>query len=255
LVTEADRDEFQRWGDINRDGVIDLDDVMLINIAFGSKIGDPKYNILLDLNGDGVIDITEATLISTRFGWTIDKYMATYHPPPIYIYTLKIALLRLGWFDKSRFEAVVQTGFVNPVIPILGALGYTYKTTYLDYKNSTVEVNVQFTGAGSPVVPLVAICAAIAVVAISVAVCVIGIAWYKQAEVQEKHEVSVQEAQAQLNEALAKGLITSEQYTQIMSKLEEKPAAGIDWTTLLVIGLVGVGAIVVLPKLLPERKG
>lgn len=251
-ITEADRDAFQRYGDVNRDGVIDLDDIMELGVAYGSRVGEPKYSYACDLNGDGIIDLDDYMTVVGRFGWTIDDFVAKTRPPLTYIYTLRITLLKLSWFNKSAFEGIVGSTIVPAVIPIIGALGYTHLKTYYEYKNSTVDVNMQFSGAGSPPIPLVAIVAAIAGILIGIGLIVIGIAWYKQAEVQEKHEVTKQEVVSSLDEALAKGLITSEQYTEIMSKLEA--GAGIDWQSLLIIGLVGFGAIVVLPKLLPKKE-
>jgi len=255
LVTEADRDEFQRYGDVNRDGIIDLDDIMLVGAAYGAYVGQPKYNILLDLNGDGVIDIDDYGLVAGRFGMTIDEYMAKFHPPPTYIYTLKITFMKMAWFNQAAFEGIVNTAIVTPVKPIIGALGYTYTATTIDYKNSTVEVNMQFSGAGSPAITAAVLGAIVVGAIIGVGLIVIGVAWYKQAQVQEKHEVTTQEAQAQLYQALQAGLISSEQYTEIMKKLEEAPPAGIDWTTMVIPALLIIGAIVLLPKVLPERKG
>lgn len=43
-------------GDVNRDGVVDDRDVRAMRQAFGSRLGDPEYDHLLDTNHDGGID-------------------------------------------------------------------------------------------------------------------------------------------------------------------------------------------------------
>lgn len=51
--------------DINRDGIIDIHDIVLMSKAFGSQFGDPNWNPNADLNQDGIVDIEDLSIIST----------------------------------------------------------------------------------------------------------------------------------------------------------------------------------------------
>lgn len=51
--------------DINKDGFVNLLDLSLLNIAFGSKVGDPNYNINADLNCDGVINLFDVSIFTS----------------------------------------------------------------------------------------------------------------------------------------------------------------------------------------------
>jgi len=60
-----------RVGDINLDGWVDGEDLELLSLAYGSKLGDPKYNPDADLNADSLIDVYDVRLLGK--GW---------YPPP-----------------------------------------------------------------------------------------------------------------------------------------------------------------------------
>jgi nitrous oxidase accessory protein NosD len=53
------------------DGLIDIDDVILIAIAYASILGDPRYKPNCDLNDDGLIDIDDVIIPAIHYG-TID---------------------------------------------------------------------------------------------------------------------------------------------------------------------------------------
>ena len=66
-------------GDINGDGIIDLQDIALEAIAFGSAAEDKpqtpwnetnKWNPEADLNGDGIVDIVDLVIVGINFGKT-----------------------------------------------------------------------------------------------------------------------------------------------------------------------------------------
>jgi len=57
-------------GDVNKDGKLDIVDLVIIAMRFGSKRGDPKYEPLFDLNEDSLIDIVDIVTIATDFGKT-----------------------------------------------------------------------------------------------------------------------------------------------------------------------------------------
>jgi len=55
-------------GDINDDGKVDSEDLIIFAQSFGSKLGDPIYNEKCDLNGDGKIDAEDLLLLAQNFG-------------------------------------------------------------------------------------------------------------------------------------------------------------------------------------------
>ncbi|MCJ7422691.1 ABC transporter substrate-binding protein [Candidatus Bathyarchaeota archaeon] len=57
-------------GDINCDGKVDVKDIALVSLAFGSYPGHPRWNPLADENEDGKIDVRDVSLIAKNFGKT-----------------------------------------------------------------------------------------------------------------------------------------------------------------------------------------
>lgn len=57
--------------DLNGNGVVDIIDVSIVFIAFGSSAGSVTYNPAADLDGDGTISITDAGIIVADFGTRI----------------------------------------------------------------------------------------------------------------------------------------------------------------------------------------
>ncbi|MGA9387910.1 MAG: hypothetical protein WBV70_03685 [Candidatus Bathyarchaeia archaeon] len=55
-------------GDFNGDGTVDIKDVAGASLAFGSYLGDPRWNPKVDLNGDNVIDMVDLVIIAKNFG-------------------------------------------------------------------------------------------------------------------------------------------------------------------------------------------
>ena len=56
--------------DVNRDGKVDLRDISLVAIAFGSYPGHPRWNLIADINQDGKIDLRDIALVARNFGKT-----------------------------------------------------------------------------------------------------------------------------------------------------------------------------------------
>ena len=56
--------------DINGDGIVDIVDIVIVALAFGSEPGDPNWNPIADLNGDGIVDIVDIVLVAIHFGET-----------------------------------------------------------------------------------------------------------------------------------------------------------------------------------------
>jgi len=53
--------------DINANGVVDLGDVSVAALAFGSTIGTTKYKSSADFNADGVINLADISVIALYF--------------------------------------------------------------------------------------------------------------------------------------------------------------------------------------------
>jgi len=49
--------------DANQDGALDIDDVALIAIAYGSSIGEDDYDARADLNRDGIVDLRDLAIL------------------------------------------------------------------------------------------------------------------------------------------------------------------------------------------------
>jgi len=54
--------------DVNGDGRVDMRDIVKVAAAYGSSVGDEKYNSRVDFNGDGVIDDYDLNAIKSYFG-------------------------------------------------------------------------------------------------------------------------------------------------------------------------------------------
>jgi parallel beta-helix repeat protein len=58
------------FGDINKDGFVDILDAILLSVAFSSTPANPEWNPQADINKDGVVDILDAIILSGNFGKT-----------------------------------------------------------------------------------------------------------------------------------------------------------------------------------------
>jgi hypothetical protein len=56
--------------DANQDGIVDIVDLVICALAFGSQPGDPTWNPYADLNQDGLVDIVDLVMIALHFGET-----------------------------------------------------------------------------------------------------------------------------------------------------------------------------------------
>jgi len=55
--------KIKHMGDVNSDGVVDMRDMQIIVIAFGSYIGHPRWNPEADLNRDSKVDIVDLAMV------------------------------------------------------------------------------------------------------------------------------------------------------------------------------------------------
>jgi glutamine amidotransferase-like uncharacterized protein len=54
--------------DVNGDEMVNIVDLFLVAIAFGSKLGDPKWNARADVTNDGSINIIDIRMVARKFG-------------------------------------------------------------------------------------------------------------------------------------------------------------------------------------------
>ena len=59
--------------DLNDDGIVDIYDVVLAALAFGSRPGDENWNPYADLIRDGIIDIFDIVTIAVNYGRTTHR--------------------------------------------------------------------------------------------------------------------------------------------------------------------------------------
>jgi hypothetical protein len=57
-------------GDINKDGIVNILDVVICALAFDSRPGEPKWNPIADLNQDDVVNIIDIVMIAIHFDET-----------------------------------------------------------------------------------------------------------------------------------------------------------------------------------------
>ena len=74
MPTQEQWDTFWLLGDVNRDGYIDGLDMELIQAAYGCFEGEPCYNPDCDLNRDGIVDMEDVSPCSMNQGLNIWDY-------------------------------------------------------------------------------------------------------------------------------------------------------------------------------------
>ena len=57
--------------DLNGDGEVNIIDVSIAAMAFGSNPLDPNWNIIVDLNNDQIINILDISTVAMKFGKTV----------------------------------------------------------------------------------------------------------------------------------------------------------------------------------------
>jgi outer membrane protein assembly factor BamB len=56
--------------DLNRDGKVNIVDISIVARAFGSREGDPNWNVIADLNKDGIVNILDIAAVAKDYGKT-----------------------------------------------------------------------------------------------------------------------------------------------------------------------------------------
>jgi hypothetical protein len=57
-------------GDLNDDGAVNVDDLVLVTAHFGLERGDTGWEFMADANGDGVVSVDDLTEVTGNFGKT-----------------------------------------------------------------------------------------------------------------------------------------------------------------------------------------
>jgi parallel beta-helix repeat protein len=57
-------------GDLNYDGIVDVSDLGVAAISFGSHLKHPRWDPASDINDDGLVDMLDMVLIAMNFGKT-----------------------------------------------------------------------------------------------------------------------------------------------------------------------------------------
>jgi parallel beta-helix repeat protein len=59
---------YQIFGDIDFDGKVGLQDLVLLANAYGSKLGDAKWNFNADINDNGKVDLSDLVILALHYG-------------------------------------------------------------------------------------------------------------------------------------------------------------------------------------------
>src|SRR5713101_8293418 len=51
-------------GDVNKDGLVDNKDLVLVQASFGKRSGQPGYNPMADMDLNGIVDIFDLSTVS-----------------------------------------------------------------------------------------------------------------------------------------------------------------------------------------------
>jgi hypothetical protein len=60
--------EVRRVGDVNGDGRVDMVDMWLVQKAFGSSPGHPRWNPYADIDGSQRVDMLDIYIVQRAFG-------------------------------------------------------------------------------------------------------------------------------------------------------------------------------------------
>jgi hypothetical protein len=68
-VSNASRTfEIVLTGDVNRDGIVDIFDAILLSGSYNAVLGEPRWNANADFNFDHMVDIYDAIILANNFG-------------------------------------------------------------------------------------------------------------------------------------------------------------------------------------------
>ena len=100
--------------DVNKDGVVNIQDLVLVAAAFG-QLRDRNATQDPDVNRDGIVNVLDLVRVSNSFGQTVPNENSAYHAIQEYV------------FDKSCANSVCHAAPANA-----GNLNLTYGLSYED---------------------------------------------------------------------------------------------------------------------------
>ena len=100
--------------DVNKDGVVNIQDLVLVAAAFG-QLRDRDATQDPDVNRDGIVNVLDLVRVSNSFGQTVSDENSAYHDIQEYV------------FDKSCANSVCHAAPANA-----GSLNLTYGLSYED---------------------------------------------------------------------------------------------------------------------------
>lgn len=61
------------WGltDLNQDGTVNIIDISVVAMAFGTKEGDEYFNVLVDLDENNEVSILDISIVAMDYGKTV----------------------------------------------------------------------------------------------------------------------------------------------------------------------------------------
>jgi len=65
------------YGDINNDGIVNIEDITIIAKAFGSYPGHPRWNAIADIDKNGIINIIDVAKVAMEFGKKVESSTAS----------------------------------------------------------------------------------------------------------------------------------------------------------------------------------
>ncbi|MDH5461842.1 MAG: ABC transporter substrate-binding protein [Candidatus Bathyarchaeota archaeon] len=84
-------------GDINNDGIVNIEDIAIIAKAFGSYPGHPRWNEIADIDKNGVINILDLAKVAKNFGKKLESPTASCRQHGLeFSMTIKNTRIRIG---------------------------------------------------------------------------------------------------------------------------------------------------------------
>jgi hypothetical protein len=141
-------------GDLNGDGVVDMQDLLIIINGFRLTTGAPGFNPVADVNGDGVVNVFDLVLVAKNFGITNQTSVEPLLFDDFSHYENRTHLLNIAapdnpWTAMNQFDAFVPGEFIflddNPPPGATSAKAMRYDHGYVQ----DCQDNVLDTGGGA----------------------------------------------------------------------------------------------------------
>jgi len=137
--------------------------------------------------------------------------------PAEYTHELRIFFIRLPWATKRGVEEAIPS-IAAVVNPFITPLGYDYVGGSVNWEDR--YISLYYRKRGTPAIPLVVIVGAIVGIAISVAIMIVGIAWYEQAKALETYYRSKTELEREALRLYEEGKLTYDQLQEVLKQID-----------------------------------